>query len=95
MLQRSSIFRAVGRHWWEHPTSIVCITTSRHEYTLGEDAATVILDGVKENKWRILIGPDAAALDRRVRDNPEKAYDGDFLPKRDDNHFTNPFSEKK
>ena len=63
--------------------------------TSAEDAATVILDGVKENKWRILIGPDAAALDRRVRDNPEKAYDGDFLPKRDDNHFTNPFSEKK
>ena len=62
--------------------------------TSAEDAATVILEGVKENKWRILIGPDAAALDRRVRDNPEKAYDGDFLPKRNDNHFTNPFSEK-
>jgi len=63
--------------------------------TSAKDAATVILDGVKENNWRILIGPDAEALDRRVRDNPEKAYDGDFLPKRDDNHFTNPFSEKK
>ena len=62
--------------------------------TSAEDAATIILDGVKENKWRILIGPDAVALDRRVRDNPEKAYDEDFLPKRDDNHFTNPFSEK-
>jgi len=62
--------------------------------TSAEDAATIILDGVKENKWRILIAPDAAALDRRVRDNPEKAYDEDKKQKRDDNHFTNPFSRK-
>jgi hypothetical protein len=49
---------------------------------------------VKKNQWRILVGPDAEALDRRVRENPERAYDADFLPKREDNHFTNPFSEK-
>ena len=31
------------------------------------EAATVILDGVKENKWRILVGEDAKALDKWVR----------------------------
>ena len=55
--------------------------------TSAEAAAKVILDGVKAKEWRILIGPDAKALDRRVRENPEKAYDHDFLPMRDDSHF--------
>lgn len=41
-------------------------------------AATVILDGVRASKWRILIGEDAHILDERVRANPEKAYDEDF-----------------
>ena len=62
--------------------------------TSAEDAAKIILDGVKNNQWRILVGPDAEALDRRVRENPERAYDADFLPKREDNHFTDPFPEK-
>ena len=39
------------------------------------EAATVILDGVRENRWRILIGDDAL-LDEAVRANPEHAYDG-------------------
>jgi plasmid replication initiation protein len=55
--------------------------------TSAEAAAKVILEGVKAKEWRILIGPDAKALDRRVRENPEKAYDHDFLPMRDDSHF--------
>jgi hypothetical protein len=29
---------------------------------------------VKENKWRILIGEDAKALDKWVRESPEDAY---------------------
>ena len=62
--------------------------------TSAQDAAKIILDGVKKNLWRILVGPDAEALDRRVRENPERAYDADFLPKREDNHFTDPFPEK-
>jgi NAD(P)-dependent dehydrogenase (short-subunit alcohol dehydrogenase family) len=40
------------------------------------EAATVILDGVRENRWRILIGDDAHKLDEAVRANPEHAYDG-------------------
>ena len=55
--------------------------------TSAEAAAKVILVGGKAKEWRIHIGPDAKALDRRVRENPEKAYDHDFLPMRDDSHF--------
>ena len=38
-------------------------------------AATIILDGVRAGKWRILVGDDAHQLDERVRANPEAAYD--------------------
>jgi NAD(P)-dependent dehydrogenase (short-subunit alcohol dehydrogenase family) len=41
-------------------------------------AATIILDGVKAERWRIIVGDDANRLDARVRANPEKAYDIDF-----------------
>lgn len=46
--------------------------------TTAAQAAGVILDGVKSETWRILIGPDAVALDKAVRATPEAAYDGDF-----------------
>lgn len=39
------------------------------------EAATVILDGVRENRWRILVGDDAVALDQFIRADPEGAYD--------------------
>jgi NAD(P)-dependent dehydrogenase (short-subunit alcohol dehydrogenase family) len=39
------------------------------------EAATVILDGVREGRWRILVGDDARRLDEAVRANPEGAYD--------------------
>ena len=42
------------------------------------EAATVILDGVKNNKWRILVGEDAKALDKWVRESPEEAYNMTF-----------------
>ncbi|TMM10933.1 MAG: SDR family oxidoreductase [Actinobacteria bacterium] len=38
-------------------------------------AATIILDGVRAGRWRILVGDDARALDERVRADPETAYD--------------------
>jgi NAD(P)-dependent dehydrogenase (short-subunit alcohol dehydrogenase family) len=44
--------------------------------TSAAEAATVILDGVRENRWRILIGDDAHRLDQAVRAEPEHAYDG-------------------
>ncbi|MGH3202084.1 MAG: SDR family NAD(P)-dependent oxidoreductase [Streptosporangiaceae bacterium] len=42
-------------------------------------AATIILDGVRSGAWRILIGQDAAWLDRLVRARPEAAYDYEEL----------------
>ncbi len=42
-------------------------------------AATIILDGVKADRWRILVGNDAHRIDERVRAMPEQAYDLDFF----------------
>ena len=39
------------------------------------EAATIILDGVREERWRILVGEDAQVLDRMVREAPEEAYE--------------------
>ena len=41
-------------------------------------AARIILDGVKAERWRILVGDDAHRLDARVRQTPERAYDAEF-----------------
>src|ERR1700678_4455665 len=41
-------------------------------------AARIILDGVKAERWRILVGHDAHRLDERVRQTPEHAYDAEF-----------------
>ncbi len=46
--------------------------------TTAAKAATIILDGVKADRWRILVGEDVTRLDKRVRKNPESAYDVDF-----------------
>jgi NAD(P)-dependent dehydrogenase (short-subunit alcohol dehydrogenase family) len=47
--------------------------------TSAAEAATIILDGVKADKWRILVGKDAHQIDERVRRSPEQAYDLDFF----------------
>ena len=46
--------------------------------TTAADAATIILEGVKAEKWRILVGKDAEFLDDRVRTAPEEAYSPEF-----------------
>jgi NAD(P)-dependent dehydrogenase (short-subunit alcohol dehydrogenase family) len=46
--------------------------------TTASDAATIILDGVRRNDWRILVGEDAEQLDVLVRADPEHAYDPEF-----------------
>jgi hypothetical protein len=43
------------------------------------EAAKVILDGVHERRWRILVGEDAVGLDRLVREDPESAYTKEFM----------------
>jgi len=43
------------------------------------EAAKIILDGVREERWRILVGDDAHVLDRMVRETPEEAYEPSFM----------------
>ena len=47
--------------------------------TTASAAAKIILDGVKAERWRILVGDDAHKLDERVRKTPEKAYTPEFF----------------
>ena len=47
--------------------------------TTAAEAARVILDGVREERWRILVGEDAKVMDRLVREAPEEAYEAEFM----------------
>lgn len=47
--------------------------------TSAKTAVNIILDNVRENKWRILVGDDALLLDERVRATPEIAYEEAFF----------------
>ncbi len=47
--------------------------------TSAAQAATIILDGVRADRWRILVGEDAEELDRMVRADPEDAYETSFM----------------
>jgi NAD(P)-dependent dehydrogenase (short-subunit alcohol dehydrogenase family) len=47
--------------------------------TSAAEAARIILDGVKADRWRILVGQDAQVIDEMVRGSPEQAYDADFF----------------
>ena len=42
-------------------------------------AATIIVDGVKAERWRILVGKDGAYLDERVRAVPRRHIAQDFM----------------
>ena len=43
--------------------------------TSAAQAAKIILDGVRRDAWRILVGDDAHTLDQLVRESPETAYE--------------------
>ena len=47
--------------------------------TTAAQAATIILDGVKAERWRILVGDDAHQMDALVRADPEAAYEPEFF----------------
>ena len=47
--------------------------------TTAEQAASIILDGVRDERWRILVGDDAHRLDEMVREHPEEAYSEGFM----------------
>jgi NAD(P)-dependent dehydrogenase (short-subunit alcohol dehydrogenase family) len=43
-----------------------------------EQAAAIILDGVRKGEWRILVGDDAHRIDDACRRDPHAVYEGDF-----------------
>jgi NAD(P)-dependent dehydrogenase (short-subunit alcohol dehydrogenase family) len=43
------------------------------------EAAKIILQGVREERWRILVGEDAHVIDRLVREAPEESYEPSFM----------------
>jgi NAD(P)-dependent dehydrogenase (short-subunit alcohol dehydrogenase family) len=43
------------------------------------EAATIILDGVREGRWRILIGEDAHRFDKLARERAENLYEPSVL----------------
>jgi NAD(P)-dependent dehydrogenase (short-subunit alcohol dehydrogenase family) len=43
------------------------------------EAAGIILEGVRNDSWRILVGADTVSLDALVRESPDTAYDPDFV----------------
>ena len=47
--------------------------------TTAAEAAKIILDGVKAERWRILVGADAVRMDELVRGDPEQAYEPAFF----------------
>jgi NAD(P)-dependent dehydrogenase (short-subunit alcohol dehydrogenase family) len=47
--------------------------------TSATEAAQIILDGVRADRWRILVGRDAHMLDEMVRQSPEAAYEDEFF----------------
>lgn len=44
-----------------------------------EEAARIILDGVREEEWRILVGDDAKMLDAATRTDPKHVLTREFL----------------
>ncbi|MEE2778293.1 MAG: SDR family NAD(P)-dependent oxidoreductase [Acidobacteriota bacterium] len=44
-----------------------------------DEAATRILEGVRAERWRILVGDDADAIDQAVRSTPDQAYEESFV----------------
>ena len=46
--------------------------------TSADQAATIMLNAVKDERWRVLVGDDAKRLDERVRSDPETVYSETF-----------------
>jgi NAD(P)-dependent dehydrogenase (short-subunit alcohol dehydrogenase family) len=47
--------------------------------TTPDQAATIILDGVRAGEWRIVVGADARVIDEMVRESPAEAYEPSFV----------------
>lgn len=46
--------------------------------TSAEEAAAIMIQAVKDERWRVLVGKDAERLDAAVRAAPEEAYEPPF-----------------
>ena len=56
--------------------------------TTAAQAGEIILDGVRDDRWRILVGADAARIDVLIREIPEQAYEDVFMQRlREEGHF--------
>ena len=60
--------------------------------TTSSEAATIILDGVRAEKWRLLVGEDAHKLDQKVRNDPENAYELSFFKELQDENILDALS---
>jgi hypothetical protein len=49
----------------------------RDQGFLPDQAAAIILDGVRSGAWRILVGEEAEMLDEQVRANPQAPFNYD------------------
>lgn len=47
--------------------------------TTAAEAATTMIEAVRNNRWRVLVGEDAAAIDTLIRADPELAYEPEFM----------------
>lgn len=50
-----------------------------HAPLTAAQAATIILEGVRARRWRILVGDDAVTLDQMVRETPDDTYEPAFM----------------
>ena len=62
--------------------------------TTAEQASEIILNAIQENRWRILVGDDAAVIDELVREDPESAYKPEFLQRIVDHGHLNFFNRR-
>ena len=62
--------------------------------TSAAEAASIILETVRAKQWRILVGEDAAAIDQLVREDPEFAYEPEFLSRIIDRGHLNIFEAR-
>jgi len=46
--------------------------------TTAAEAAAMMIQGVRDERWRVLLGEDAHTLDKLVRETPEQAYEDSF-----------------
>ena len=46
--------------------------------TSAAEAAAIMIEAVRQQQWRVLVGDDAHVLDELVREGPESAYDESF-----------------